>query len=109
MRDSGPVPLPRRGEGGSGLAISADAKLVATGGGDHRAHVFDVRSRREVGATMRAAAPGRQRRVQSRGRGSPPPPDVGDPTPVPTDQSLQLWGFATRRPLAVSLGGTRSP
>src|SRR4029453_2866136 len=29
----------------------------------------------------------------------------GDPTPVPTEQTVQLWDVATRRPLPASLGG----
>jgi WD40 repeat protein len=29
----------------------------------------------------------------------------GDPTPVPTEQTVQLWDVATRRPLPTSLGG----
>jgi WD40 repeat protein/class 3 adenylate cyclase len=101
-----PVPGPARG---FGLAISPDGKLFATGGGHRRVHVFDVRSRREVGAPMRATAPvsavafspdGSMLAVTTVATGR-----YGDPTPVPTEQTVQLWDVATRRPLPTSLGG----
>jgi WD40 repeat protein/class 3 adenylate cyclase len=100
-----PVPVPR----GYGLAISPDGKLFATVGDHGRVGVFDVRSRREVGAPMRATAPvsavafspdGSMLAVATVATGR-----YGDPTPVPTEQTVQLWDVATRRRLPVALGG----
>jgi WD40 repeat protein/DNA-binding SARP family transcriptional activator len=92
---------------GWGLAISPDGKLFATGGGDdHRAHVFDVRSRREVGAPIRAA--GNVVAVAFSPDGSMLATAAGrwlDPTPVPTELTVQLWDIATRQPLAVPFSG----
>jgi WD40 repeat protein/DNA-binding SARP family transcriptional activator len=102
-RPSGPpVPVP----GGWGLAISPDGKLFATGSGDHRAHVVDVRSRREVGPPIRAGAPvagvafSPDGSMLATGAGT-----FGDTTPVPTDQTVQLWDVATHQPLPVSFSG----
>jgi WD40 repeat protein/DNA-binding SARP family transcriptional activator len=99
------VPVPGRAKGW-GLAISPDGKLFATGNGDHGAHVFDVRSRREVGPPIRAA--GRVIGVAFSPDGSMLATAAGgyaDPTPVPTEQTVQLWDVATRQPLAVPFSG----
>jgi WD40 repeat protein/DNA-binding SARP family transcriptional activator/energy-coupling factor transporter ATP-binding protein EcfA2 len=98
-----PVPGAARGWG---LAISPDGKLFATGGGDHRAHVFDLQSRREVGAPIRAGAPvegvafSPDSSMLATGAAT-----FGDTTPVPTDKTVQLWDVATSRQLPVSFSG----
>jgi WD40 repeat protein/class 3 adenylate cyclase len=101
-----PVRLRGRASSGNGLAISPDGKLFAAGGNDHRVHVFDIRSRREVGAPMPVGAPAFS--VAFSPDGSTLASAAGtlnDRTPVPTDQTVQLWDVATRQPLPVSFGG----
>jgi WD40 repeat protein/class 3 adenylate cyclase len=107
-----PVRLPAPAKNGYGLAISPDGKQFATGGGDHQVHIFDIRSRREVGPPMPAAAPvtgvafSPDGSTLATGSAAPGFPDH---TPVPTDQTVQLWDVATHRRLPVSLGGHTEP